>query len=1445
MVELNIVSNTNAFEDTLTQAAELSFKENKLALTCNTNAIVLGMKVNNLAEASAGTDEVVIKMETNADHSENRIYSLLTATFDVNGLALSSDATLKLLENEAVQKTTLKINKEGLAELSIINKAEVRDIKVDNANTLTITLSSLDFNTKAEAIVSEYATYTHDITIDLKPYTASANVNNNLKLLAADIINEAQLKAELYKMDLTGSLKATYGEEEIKHTYEVNYADMTANAKCSTTGKVFGTHMSQNTELEVVGLAARITNDARFNSQPMRYDHAIRTSIIPFDFNLDAMFNADGDLTLYGKQSGQLYGKFLLRAQPLALATSHECRASVTQQLDNGFSLETTVDNKMDALLTPQEQKATMILKSKMNNHALNQEVNAYNNAERLGLEMSNTLLTSLLNTESSENQEFSISGFLKYDKSTESHMIMLPFIENFPALLEDIKVVVVSMAEALQNYINNEDIKGKIEAIPQYVSDFVSELKIEDKAAQLKQTLIDFTQEYVITIEELEASLLNLKVVLEKIMTEIASRMQDIISATKEMIASGTLSENVIKRLNQELNTFLDEYNIRDMIVAIVDAIEEVIKQIDLQKLSESSLSFLRDLDVQFDVKAKLEMVVSKLKEFIASFDITEFAEQLKTYISSLNLDVYIQELMAQFPTNLFGTAVETLKEFFQQFDILGKVNTLIAKLRELIVKFEVDQKVEAILEKVVELIKQFKIDETVQVLANNLKAIDMPGKIMQVLENAINYLKATEIKQVLEQMNVYLDTIRSFNYNAFADEVNQMISAYSAQVNELIKALEIPQKLEAIREFVNFALSTVMNYLEQLNMNYLPVISIPEITLPEISFPVIPVVPVQKLIETLQIPEFKLPNIPTEFMVPGFGKLYGEMRINSPIYTVRNVAELQSSVDGENAPQVTAFVTSQATSPSFEMLNFNLDSTARIAVPEARHVIVAETLKFTHSVLGLEHQASVTLKDLSAQASAKTTVKATTSPYTAELVNEAFFATVGGLSGTIDTTYTHVLNIPITGITSETALTQKAVARQEGTTITLTVGNEGTAKFNSHDGVHKSDLLFIINPNTAKLTFTSDTDTALLKMKQTLNADSVTLSYFKFDARSEAEGPAVKNSLLVASGNVNLYDMKIELKATHATELVGTLSGVLSNAVNIVIRPVEVVFDFQNKGNTVLAINDDVLIAKLDLQNDYLATFKPDSQKINTVALARLNQYKLSYKVTVNNNEKEFGIFADLDGETNLDFLATPLSIPELNLPFVELRTPAISDINLYELTGLKNILTTTEQNVDVATKIVYQKSKYAPLVDVMGLIQIPSVGNLITELSFKSAMINLNLNAGLYNEEDLVFRLGAITASVFESLKAKLDGTTSLTTRRGIKLANSLSLENPHIEGTHDSTISVNPDTFEAALSVATVGKIALPILNLEANQNLVADTKTKANAVSTLKLKGGDS
>lgn len=1657
--EFSVVSNTNAFEDVLTHGAELSFKDSKLSLKCDAKAFALGMKIRNQAEASVGAGEVIMRIETNTDHSENRVYSLFTAILDVNGLVVNSDATVKLLENEAMHKATLKMNKDGLitsgtttlqsplalentfnagfdasrATLSIINKAAMQDMKVDNANILTITLSSLDFSSKTEATASPDASYDHDITISLKPYTATAQINNNLNLLMGSIINEARLQVEMFKMDLTGSLKAVYGDEEIKNTYQVNYADMTANAKTSTTGKLFGTHMSHNTEVEVVGLAARITNDGRFNSQSVRFDHTIRCSIVPFDFNLDAIFNADGDMVMYGKHSAQLYGKFLLKAQPLAFASSHECRASLTQQLDNGVTFETTFDNRMDNVLSPQEQKTSFRLKSKVNEHAFNQDFSAYNTAERTGIEVSGTILTNILNTESTENQEFTISGFVKYDKNTDSHFIQLPLMEHLPAILESMKDVIVQVAETLQNYISNEEIRAKFEAFPRHVSDFISKLNVESSLIQLQQYFSDvnaFAQKHVISMEDVEGFVRNLQVTIEKLLADLSVCIQNVAVIMREILISGTLPDTFF----QKLNAINNEYEIQATIVHVITIMTDMIKEIDLQKLEGSSFAFLRDIDAQFGIKDKLHSFMSFLERVIEVFDIQDFVAELKRFLASFNLKSRIERLVSRIPTKHLRDMTDFIRKVIQDYDIIEKINTVFAKMRDFVAKTDADKKVQAILENAMELIKQFRIEETIRTLSDMVMEADLPAKLMQVFQNTIKYLKATEIKELIEDLNGILDIIvrelKSVTYNDIVDYANQYIARATSYVNYMIRSLEIPQKLEATRDFVNLVLSSVRSFMERLKeikvaeiikslkdtidrvvfdsiqrfaeyvkeeitkydvkteissflgmlseiyisairvisemldimthiieellfrselmkeirqiikgissglrkaevnvpsftvpftdlvvpswtfsmnklgqidiptqldipeftildmhtvrattisfddiklkitqlidffvnfeikmldmdaffgdltLNFLPSmpeVAIPEIPLPEISFPTIPKVPVEKLVESLQIPEFKLPSIPSEIMVPCFGKLYGEIRLHTPIYTVKTSAEIQNATGSELTPTFTGFFTSQATSQTFKNLNYKLDSTARIALPKMSRIVFAETLKMSHQVLKVDHQASLILYGLSAQAQAKTDLKIVTPAYTANLMNTASIGMEKGMSAILDTTYSHLVNLPIIDFTSEAALTQKAVLRQDDYTLTLTVDNSGKGKFNGNDGNHKSNLHMSLAPRIVTLTFSGDTDSPIMKMKQQVSAEFGTLTYFKFNIRNEAEGSVIKNSLFVASGQASLSDMKLGLKANHDTELYGAVSGIISNGINILVQPFEIFFEFQNKGNARANILE-TLTAKIDLQNDYSAIFKPDSQHMNTVALARLNQYNMFYNFTVINNENEAGIFVGMESKANLDFLTSPISIPELDLPFVDFRTPAINDLNLYEQTGLKNLLTTTDQTVNMDAKVVYEKSQASPLVNMMGMIQIPSMGNLITELSFKSAIFNLNVNAGMYTEDDLVIRLRANTATVFESLKAKLDGTTSLTTKRGIKLANSLSLKNRHIDGTHDSTISMSPETFDTAVSVATVVKIDLPILTLEANQNLVADTKNKANAVSTMSMKG---
>lgn len=1641
--EISVMSNTNAFEDTLAHVAELSFKEQRVSLKSDMNALALGMKIRNEAQASVGAGAVFFKMETNADQSENRIYSLQTGTLDVNGLVINSDANVKLLQNEANHKATLKMSKDGLetsgkttlnspltmennfmagldasrATLSINNKASLGDGKFDNANTLTITPSSLDFNSNVETIATENVLYTHDITIDLKPYIASTSVNNNLNVLGANFVNEAQLKAELYKMDLSGSMEAIYGEQEIKNMYEVNYADLTANAKSSTIGKLFGTHMRHNTELEVVGLAAKFSNDARFNSQPMRFDHNLRASMIPFDFNLDSVFNADGDLSLYGRQSAQIYGKYLMRAQPLVFASSHEYRASVSHNMDNGFSLETTIDNKMDTLLSPQVQETKFRLKSKLNNHAFNEDINMYNNEERIGMELSGTVFTNILNIDSTENQEYTISGFLKYDKNTNSQLIQIPFTD-VAAYLESIKVVYVSILETFQNYIENEEIVARLEALPQQVSDFVKTLDIEDKAIQLKQFLTDFTQEYAISMEGLEAYLTKVTEFVKIRLIELATSIQQCYVMVKELIVSGTLSETVIQKIQQKLEELNDMFDIKTMVVAVMDTIIEFIEQINLEKLKGTSMAYLQDIDAKYEIRSTLEMVVRDLKQFFETFDFSQCVANINSYIYSMNFEALIMEVIARVPTEIFSEIIREVKVIVEEFKILEKVNAFHAKIRDIMVKMEVDKKMKSIMEQITVLLQKLQIGETIQaVIKGYIKNI--PSFCYELLQFGPKFLKEKNI------MDLIKDYIRSLNHilhdfviflnslenNNIVRGVNRITSFFTSNVQRMIRELDVQQKLDATVDLINFVLSSMQDSMERLrevkvseimnqlkeiteflkqeinrinfeaeitpylrlvskyyskvitivndiltnmvevmqnvfaeqmilseikqmiegvttglktaeldipsftvpctdlvvpsmkiridnlyeikmptqleipqftimgiytipastisfeeikqriielinyivnfemvslddifgdiSMNYFPAmpkVTIPQINLAEISFPQIPVMNLDKLVETLQIPDIKLPTIPQDVMIPCFGKLYGEIKFDTPIYTIKTTAELNNSTDDAVNPQFSGFVNSEGKSPKFEILNFNIDSTAHMAFPKRRRAVFAETFKFTHLVFGVEHQGSANFygQSVQAQAQAQTTVKVMTTPCTANFMNKASVAMDRGITVSIESKYDHMMNIQIIDFTSDIVVNQQGTIEQEGTTIK--VKNVGTVKSRGED-IHKTNVVMNIYPRIVKLTFSAETLTEMLKMKHQMTAESALLKHFRFNIRNEVEGPAVKNSLFVASGQCTLYDLRMEFKANHDAELYGSVGGVFSNRLNFLLRPTEFVFDFQNKGNAKVSLFE-ALIANIELQNDYSAMFNANSQHINTMALARFNQYNVFYNFTVDNNEKEAAIFAAVDSAIDLGFLNNPISIPEFSLFFVDLSTPAITNLNLYEQSGLKYILTTTEQNINVDAKMVYEKSQDMPIYYITDLIKLPSPGNIISELSVKSAIINLDVIGSLYTSDDLVIRIAATSTSVFESLKAKLDGTSSLT--GGMKLANSLSLENPHITVTHVSSIGVNAETFTPVISVVTNVRINIPIINLIVNQNLVADTK--GGAISTFQMKG---
>ncbi len=197
---------------------------------------------------------------------------------------------------------------------------------------------------------------------------------------------------------------------------------------------------------------------------------------------------------------------------------------------------------RSDTLLIPSEQKTKVMVKAEVNNHAIAQEISGYNTPAQFGLEGSGTVHTNLFNTANTSDQDFAVSGFLKYGKSNDSHLISLPFIDGLFLVPDNIRITLASMGETLRNYINREGIASKIQNIYQHVSDFVSNLNFERRVVQLKRTLISLSQEFALKLENLVASRIGA-------FAKLVSDMGNCFSEALELTVKGMLVGTVVPK--------------------------------------------------------------------------------------------------------------------------------------------------------------------------------------------------------------------------------------------------------------------------------------------------------------------------------------------------------------------------------------------------------------------------------------------------------------------------------------------------------------------------------------------------------------------------------------------------------------------------------------------------------------------------------------------------------------------------------------------------------------------------------------------------------------------------------------------------------------------------------------------------------------------------------
>jgi len=633
-MEINGDASINIFESRASHKGTLTLNANGLTTSCTTTAQSSPMTFENVLHGGVDTAGAVMSITTKGAVNDNKAELNIEGKLATSEVYLNSMFKGNVFDADARNRVNFRVNEDGLS-LSNNLVGSLKNMKTDNTHSLTLTLRSLAFHSKSDNFLNEGNTYKHDITVEMEPFAGSVIVSNALKIMDASFLNEGQLKAEPYRIDLTGTMMGVVSEEELKHTYEITFFDMVLSAKSNTNGKFLGTQVAHAIDMEVAGLSMKIDNTANFNSPYLRLDSTVKAVAEPFTLNIDAILNTNGEVHLYGPQSGELYSKFLLKAEPLAFTQSFEYRASSTHELTNGVTIKTNMNNKMNSLITLQEQSITLKMTSKLNNHGFDQEVNAYNNAERMGLELAGAVSTS-------ENHDYSISGFVKYDKNSESHLIQIPFIQHLPTLIDEVKTTVIRMVGNTVNLFKDMDTQFEISA------------RLHEKVSELKEVIETF--DFNLFVQDLKAFLNTMENHIANLMAKFpTAQIIDTLKEAMDTVMVWIKKLNIPNKINAIYNAIeevLSKYEVEKIIENIMDEAVESMKQYQIREKIQSAVAALRSIDLE----PLVNKVLAPLKELVNQlyiFDFKQMVNDMSAYfdrmvqkIKSFDYETFTMEL-------------------------------------------------------------------------------------------------------------------------------------------------------------------------------------------------------------------------------------------------------------------------------------------------------------------------------------------------------------------------------------------------------------------------------------------------------------------------------------------------------------------------------------------------------------------------------------------------------------------------------------------------------------------------------------------------------------------------------------------------------------------------------------------------------------------------------
>ncbi|KAK4824804.1 hypothetical protein QYF61_019472 [Mycteria americana] len=841
--------------------SSLNINQYGLASSATTNVQFSPLTMQSEMNAKLDTAGGSMSLSSSGRYGKNNAKFNLGGRVSLAEITLGSEYQSTVLGMDNKHVLNFRVNGEGL-KFSNNLQGSFKEIKLEYTNDLNIPGLSLTFASKLDNSFSFDKFHKHVFDLQLQPSSLTAKLSNNIKYTKTEVSNKAELLLEPLKLNLGGNVRGAYGADEIRHTYTITYADLAANFKTDTVANVQGTAVSHRVNLNVAGLASSVTMNTNCDSKSLRFSNAVRSTMAPFAITADIHTNGNGKLIAMGEHTGDLYSKFLFKAEPLAFTFSHDYRGSTSHSLKSRGRYTTLLDNKVHMLFTPSEQSSAWKLKSQLNNNVYSQDLSAYNDAEKTGVELSGRALADLsvmdtsvilpftseevnlidvlgLRGSVSAPQEFSITGFVKYDKNKDMHVINLPFLEHLPVYFEQIRGTILSTLQAIQSYLKNINIeqhmrkyKATLDKLPQHINDYMDKLDMKGRVSSMKNNLVAFTKDYRITSDDLQIMLEKAMDHLQEIMSQLQVCLIQIEQYIKDHYEQYDIKALIAQLLDQivETMTALDnKYKIRMTVIDTIQKLQFFFRQYYPSKIGSSTLAWIKNVDDEYWITARIQENLEQLKIQIQNIDVRRIAENLKQQIKMFDAKEVLEKLKHSLPIEKINEVLEQIKYFIlnwmEEYEVSEKISAFRGHMHKLIVKYEIDKQVYFLMDRMIELLNQYRIKETVQKLTIYLKNIDVKSwfdKVIAFIDDAVKNVQTFDYEMMIKEVNKFLDMVikklKSFDYNQFVDDTNNKIRELTQKINEELRNLELPQKAEALKQYMRDFRAVISKYMEQL---------------------------------------------------------------------------------------------------------------------------------------------------------------------------------------------------------------------------------------------------------------------------------------------------------------------------------------------------------------------------------------------------------------------------------------------------------------------------------------------------------------------------------------------------------------------------------------------------------------------------------------------------